>query len=105
MTDTPHGRADAEKLDPRPLPGSPAWGNVDTTLANDPFFQNVNFTGAFGDDLWLLGWTWWDYRGKLPGTEARSFFAAPDTGSALMAHRSPLLVAAVCGVMFVGRFW
>jgi hypothetical protein len=45
----------AGTLDPRPQAGSPAW--IDATTPDDPFFPPTTYLGAFGDDLWIEGWT------------------------------------------------
>ena len=45
-------------LDPRPRMESPAFSMARSEYpANDPFFTDVNFVGAFGADHWLTGWT------------------------------------------------
>eukprot|EP00968_Pinguiococcus_pyrenoidosus_P026499 scaffold7094_cov508-Pinguiococcus_pyrenoidosus.AAC.1 len=51
-------------FDPRPIPGGAATQNVDSFP--DPFFTNVNYRGAFGDDLWLEGWSWLAENGRIP---------------------------------------
>ena len=45
-------------LDPRPEYPSPALTMERKSLPDgDDFFENVNYIGAFGSDLWLNGWT------------------------------------------------
>ncbi len=46
-------------LDPRPLPGSPAYSSANVaTTPNDGFLTPVSYVGAFGsNDLWINGWT------------------------------------------------
>jgi len=57
-------------LDPRPAAGSPA---LTTSLLPpaDGFFDQVDYKGAFGNALWLRGWTILDQSG---------FLAAPPSG-------------------------
>ena len=43
-------------LDPRPAEGSPALSGRVSAVAN-PFFQEVDFKGAFGDVNWAHSWT------------------------------------------------
>jgi hypothetical protein len=57
--------ADPFNLDgpnPLPLEGSPALTDAkfDHPLLNDPFFEKVNYRGAFGNDDWTAGWTNWN---------------------------------------------
>ncbi len=42
-------------LDPRPNAGSPALTGA--LAVGDPFFENVAYKGAFGENLWLESWT------------------------------------------------
>lgn len=44
-------------LDPRPLAGSPALTSELAAYPEGDFFTEVDFIGAFGEDLWLDGWT------------------------------------------------
>ena len=43
-------------LDPRPAEGSPALGGT-VTAVTSPFFQEVDFKGAFGAVNWLASWS------------------------------------------------
>ncbi|MEM8906812.1 MAG: T9SS type A sorting domain-containing protein, partial [Bacteroidota bacterium] len=58
-------RATDNGLDPRPGSGSPAFSNL-ANLPGDPFFSAVDYKGAFGNSLWLRGWTAIDDLGFLP---------------------------------------
>lgn len=49
-------RTAENSLDPRPGEG-PAFENLAALPAGNPFFDQVNHKGAFGDDLWLYHWT------------------------------------------------
>ncbi len=42
-------------LDPRPASDGPAYQNVDGV--SDTWFEATTYKGAFGDALWILGWT------------------------------------------------
>ena len=53
-------------LDPRPVPGSPAWGAGKT--APNSHIKDVDYVGAFGADLWVAGWTALSANGLLPQT-------------------------------------
>lgn len=45
-------------LDPRPVLGGPAYTvNRKPIPANDPFFKEVNYIGAFGKENWMDKWT------------------------------------------------
>lgn len=45
---------------PLPLAGSPVLTGASFADLTDPFFEVVNFRGAFGTTDWTLGWTNWD---------------------------------------------
>lgn len=51
-------------LDPRPLPGSPAFTGI-AAVPNDGFFIQTDYLGAFGSTLWLDGWTFLSQGGYL----------------------------------------
>jgi hypothetical protein len=55
-------RAANKGLDPRPAVGSPAWSGA-ALPPSDGFFSTANYIGAFGNNLWLKGWTSLDQRG------------------------------------------
>ena len=45
-------------LDPRPVRGSPAFSMPRSAYpGSDPFLTAADYVGAFGDDLWIRGWT------------------------------------------------
>lgn len=46
----------------RPMTGSPLVGSADFSNPHlqDPFFEQVNYRGAFGTDNWTECWTEWD---------------------------------------------
>lgn len=46
---------DAGPFDLRPAAGSPALG-AETWAPDDPFFEAVDFRGAFGEEDWSAGW-------------------------------------------------
>ena len=54
-------------IDPRPEPdtSNPAFTNVDD-IPDDGFFDQVDFKGAFGTDLWLAGWSMLSERKLIP---------------------------------------
>jgi hypothetical protein len=52
-------------LDPRPLPGSPALSSDLAAYPDGSFFTEVDFIGAFGEDLWIEGWTALDVLGYV----------------------------------------
>jgi hypothetical protein len=72
-------------LDPRPAPGSPALDGSQVSQPADAWFTQVKFTGAFGGDNWMKGWTALDEKGYLspagtPATvEVRNADFAADT--------------------------
>lgn len=51
-------------VDPRPQADGPAWQEVEAMPGD--FFDAVDYVGAFGEDLWLSGWSWLDEFGMLP---------------------------------------
>jgi len=54
----PFGLEGGGRLDPRPFNESPAFSMARSPYpANDTFFTEVSFVGAFGADHWLTGWT------------------------------------------------
>jgi len=59
------GRESGGIIDPRPASGNPALTGSET-LPNDGFFESVSFIGAFGNDLWLEGWSWLSEMNRLP---------------------------------------
>lgn len=59
-------------IDPRPNSGSPVFENVDN-LPEDGFFESVDFVGAFGEELWLKGWSWLDNARRLPAENSIDF--------------------------------
>lgn len=55
-------------LNPIPSINGPAYKNL-ADYPNDPFWDKVNYKGAFGSDNWMLGWSALDSYGFLkPGT-------------------------------------
>lgn len=52
-------------LDPRPQPGSPAWGPSSLTPPSDGFFTPVTYRGAFGEWNWAAGWSFLSASGVL----------------------------------------
>ncbi|MFQ6611242.1 MAG: hypothetical protein ACE5D7_10670 [Fidelibacterota bacterium] len=59
------GRESGGLIDPRPSPGNPALTGGET-LPADGFFTQTEFVGAFGDELWIAGWSWLAEMGRLP---------------------------------------
>ena len=57
-------------LDPRPGANNGAYSNLADFPSEDPFFSKVDYKGAFGDHLWLRGWTALDEYGLLPARGA-----------------------------------
>jgi hypothetical protein len=49
----------ADTVDPRPACSSAAYTNVDT-VPGSSFFTPVGFKGAFGNQIWLDGWSYLD---------------------------------------------
>merc|ERR1719453_1013669 len=52
-------------LDPRPEPGSPAFTDFEPKPV-DAFFTEAPYLGAFGEDLWISGWSWLSENRKVP---------------------------------------
>ena len=49
-------------IDPRPKNGTwDFFSNLDPVPEGEGWFQQTSYKGAFGDDLWLKGWSWLDY--------------------------------------------
>ena len=58
------------RKDPRPTNGSSLWTAARTALpADDDFFVEANYRGAFGEDNWLKGWTYLDAKGLVDDSE------------------------------------
>ena len=58
------------RKDPRPTNGSSLWTAASTALpADDDFFVEANYRGAFGEDNWLKGWTYLDAKGLVDDSE------------------------------------
>jgi len=55
-------------LDPRVMSNSPAFNNL-ADYPDDDFFTPVDFKGAFGDDLWIRGWTALSQYGAIAETQ------------------------------------
>jgi len=51
-------------IDPRPIEGSALLSDA-VALEEDGFFNQVDFIGAFGYNLWLRGWSILDEQGRL----------------------------------------
>merc|ERR1712167_315411 len=50
--------------------GSSLWTAARTALpADDDFFVEANYRGAFGEDNWLKGWTYLDAKGLVDDSE------------------------------------
>lgn len=60
MLNNPFGNANS--VDPRPAQNSPLWNKASfiNPLLNDPFFINVNYSGAFGNERWDHPWANYD---------------------------------------------
>ncbi|CAD7699375.1 unnamed protein product [Ostreobium quekettii] len=56
---------DSPFVDPRPLPNSVAFEDLDD-VPSDDFFESVPYKGAFGQEMWLAGWSWLSDAGKIP---------------------------------------
>ena len=56
-------------LDPRPKTGGPAWSDVASVPADDDFFTQVPYKGAFGQTNWAEGWTALTHYGILGNVE------------------------------------
>ena len=66
LKDMPVDAAEAIRFfDPRPVEGGAAYRQVDE-VPNDPFWKKVGYKGAFGDDLWISGWSWLSADGRIP---------------------------------------
>jgi len=57
------------QIDPRLLRGSPAL-NSGVELPDDGFFTQVSYVGAFGEELWLEGWSILADKGRLANLSA-----------------------------------
>lgn len=69
-------------LDPRPTPGSAAFGNM-ASYPSNPFYKKVNYKGAFSSssDMWAKGWTLLDEMGYLPEFTSDTIFVSDNTGA------------------------
>ena len=52
------------RLDPRPATDGPAFSNL-AALSDDEFYTVVDYKGAFGEELWIAGWTALEHYGFL----------------------------------------
>lgn len=52
-------------IDPRPVVGSTVFDSVDQPYDQE-FFTEVDYKGAFSENLWLKGWSWLDENNRLP---------------------------------------
>ncbi len=59
------GRQETGMIDPRPADGSSLLNNS-VTLEEDGFFNQVDFVGAFGHNLWIRGWSILEEQGRIP---------------------------------------
>ena len=84
------GRESGGVIDPRPAQGGTAYENVDTVPADD-FFNQTNFKGAFGSDLWFAGYSWLTEAGRLPlvAVDGSSTFEVPTTSRLLGNYPNP----------------
>ena len=71
-------------LDPRPQTGSPALRGGGTT-PDDGFYTQVDYVGAFGNELWTLGWTFLAEAGIMPN-EMPTVIAEESAVSAAVPH-------------------
>ncbi|MBN2600861.1 MAG: T9SS type A sorting domain-containing protein, partial [Candidatus Marinimicrobia bacterium] len=51
-------------IDPRPIFGSPVYSNY-VSLPDDGFFTQVDYSGAFNNDMWLADWSLLSETGRL----------------------------------------
>mmetsp|Transcript_6079 Transcript_6079/g.9260 ORF Transcript_6079/g.9260 Transcript_6079/m.9260 type:complete len:3282 (-) Transcript_6079:228-10073(-) len=63
---------DAYTIDPRPREESPAYIDLDKLPHGDDFFTQTTYKGAFGDDLWIAGWSYLTSAGLLPDKSVTS---------------------------------
>lgn len=65
------------------LAGSPLFGNTDysDSYLSDPFFEQVNFRGAFGSDNWAACWTEFDPQNNPYNAAINNEFTAEITAS------------------------
>ena len=69
-------------LDPRPQAGSPALSGGGT-IPNDGFYTQVDYVGAFGNELWTSGWTFLAAAGIMPNEMATVIAAESEVSAAI----------------------
>jgi len=84
------GRETGGSIDPRPAAGGAAYENVDTVPVDD-FFTQTNFKGAFGDDLWMAGYSWLADAGRMStvSVDSNTGVQAPESSRLLGNHPNP----------------
>ena len=69
-------------LDPRPQTGSPALSGGGT-IPDDGFYTQVDYVGAFGNELWTSGWTFLAAAGIMPNEMATVIAAESEVSAAI----------------------
>ena len=69
-------------LDPRLQDASPAW-NGSGTIPDDGFYTQVDYVGAFGNELWTSGWTFLAEAGIMPNEMATVIAAESEVSAAV----------------------
>ena len=69
-------------LDPRLQSSSPAW-NGGGTIPNDGFYTQVDYVGAFGNELWTSGWTFLAAAGIMPNEMATVITSESEVSAAI----------------------
>ncbi len=69
-------------LDPRLQDASPAW-NGSGAIPNDGFYTQVDYVGAFGNELWTSGWTFLAEAGIMPNEMATVIASESEVSAAI----------------------
>ena len=78
-------RSQDSGLDPRLQASSPAWSSGGT-IPDDGFYTQVDYVGAFGNELWTSGWTFLAAAGIMPNEMAATVVASESEVSAAAPH-------------------
>ena len=90
-------------IDPRPMPNSPVFSDIDPYPSGDPFFTHEKFKGAFNsghDALWLSGWSWLSSQGRIPSTSQESVSILTFVEEKDKMDETGLIVGVLCAAIF-----
>merc|ERR550514_2074202 len=83
--------ADVAFFDPRPEPSSPAFSDFEPKPV-DSFFTQADYLGAFGEDLWIDGWSWLSENRRVPDNIYGPVLCGDITASTTLKAADPHLL-------------